>query len=95
MNQVLVYSRSVPAGTIQTNHLYCYSFEGASDDESCYRVVCYRLVTLSGPILLHYRSICITLIVSCYIIGKFGVTLSVDVTLLGVATLSGITGLRS
>ncbi len=32
-----------------------------------------------------------TLSVGCYIIGKIGVTLSVDVTLLGV-TLSGVTG---
>ncbi len=46
-------------------------------------------VTLSVPILLHYRPIdFVTLSVSCYIIGKFGVTLLIDVTLLGVITLS-------
>ena len=31
------------------------------------------------------------LLVSCYIIGKFGVTLSVDITLRVVVTLSGVT----
>ncbi len=38
-------------------------------------------VTLSGPILLHYLGDFAILSVSCYIIGKFGVTLSVDATL--------------
>ncbi len=42
------------------------------------------VVTLSGDF--------VTISVSCYIIGKFGVTLSVDVTLLGVVTLTGVTG---
>ena len=35
--------------------------------------------------MLHYKS-------NCYIIGKFGATLPVDVTLEGVVTLSGVTG---
>ncbi len=45
------------------------------------------LVTLSGDF--------VTLSVSCYIIGKFIVTLLVDVTLLDVVTLSGATNLAA
>ncbi len=51
-------------------------------------------VTLSGPILLDYRAILLTLSVSCYIIGKFGVTLLIVVSVLGLVTLSGVTGLN-
>ncbi len=62
----------------------------------CYIIGCYIIgkfrsyiigayfVTLSGDF--------VTLSVGCYIIGKFEVTLSVDITLLGVVTLSGVTG---
>ena len=68
-------------------------------------VVTLSVVTLSACLLLHYRLLPIigkfrsyiigayfvTLSVSCYTVGKFGVTLSVDVTLWGVVTLPGVT----
>ncbi len=39
------------------------------------------LVTLSGAYFVTLTCAFVTLSVSCYIIGKFGVTLSVDITL--------------
>ncbi len=53
-----------------------------------YRLLHYRQISE-----LHYRAYSVTLSVSCYIIGKFLVILSVVVTLVGVVTLSGVTGL--
>ena len=60
-------------------HFCCYII----DKFRSYIIGAY-FVTLSGDF--------VTLSVSCYIIGKFGVTVSVDVTLYAVVTLSGVTG---
>ncbi len=61
----------------------------------CYSIDCYIIGNFSE---LHYRGLfCYIIgqfcyIISCYIICKFGVTVSVDVTLCDVVTLSGVTG---
>ncbi len=65
-------------------HFCCY----ISD---CYVIGKFRSYTI-GAYFVTLSGDFVTLSVSCYIIGKFGVTVSVDVTLHGVVTLSGVTG---